>query len=105
MQLPFELSTAQELKAHIAKRFKRLRVEFKNITQKALAKKAGISEGTVARFEKLGEISLGNLILLAKALGAESEFMGLFPEPAEQDIQAVKDKLERPTRLRSRGHD
>ncbi|MGC3976794.1 MAG: helix-turn-helix transcriptional regulator [Paludibacteraceae bacterium] len=51
----------------IAQKVRRNRLEL-NLTQKALATRAGISFGSLRRFENTGEISFKSLILIAIAL-------------------------------------
>jgi len=45
-----------------------------NLTQAALASRSGVSLGTLKRFERYGEISLKNLLLLAVALKSTDGF-------------------------------
>ena len=62
---------------------------FLDLTQKALAKKSGVSLGSLKRFESLGEISLKNLLLLAISLQATEEFLRLFEQPNYQSVDDV----------------
>jgi transcriptional regulator with XRE-family HTH domain len=61
----------------IAKRVKERRLE-KNITQKDLASRSGLSFGTYRRFETTGEISLRGLVMIALTLDMTSDFDTLF---------------------------
>ena len=60
-----------------------------DLTQKALAKKSGVSLGSLKRFENIGEISLKNLLLLAICLQATEEFMKLFELTNYQSVDDV----------------
>ncbi|KAA6346815.1 hypothetical protein EZS27_005665 [termite gut metagenome] len=61
----------------IAGRVKERRLE-KNLTQKDLASRSGLSFGTYRRFEILGEISLRGLVMIALTLDMVSDFEALF---------------------------
>ena len=49
-----------------------------NLTQAGLAKRAGVSLGSLKRFEHTGEISLSSLAKLAFALRMEQDFESVF---------------------------
>jgi transcriptional regulator with XRE-family HTH domain len=49
-----------------------------NLTQQGLAARAGISTGTIKRFERTGEIQLNYLLRIALVLDRLHEFQGLF---------------------------
>lgn len=54
-----------------------------DLTQQGLASRAGVSLGSLKRFEREGEISLKSLIRLAFALRLEDEIGALFqPKPS-----------------------
>lgn len=76
----FLLKTPWETMQVIAERVKRLRLE-QNITQAMLAQYAGISTGTVKRFEKTGEIQLKHLLQIALVLNRLEDFEPLFAKP------------------------
>ncbi len=69
--------TPDTLLLGIAGRVKERRLE-KDLTQKALATKAGISFGSYRRFESSGEISLRSLVMIAFALDMADEFDAFF---------------------------
>jgi len=50
------------------------------LSQQALAKRSGVSFGSIKRFERFGEISLASLLRLAQTLGCEKDFDYLFQE-------------------------
>jgi transcriptional regulator with XRE-family HTH domain len=84
----------------IALRLRERRLEL-NLTQKGLASKAGVSLGTLKRFENSFEISLKHLIMLALVLDATEEFEQLFTKRQYQSINEVL-KLSK-TKTRERG--
>lgn len=70
---------------NIANRVKRNRLDL-NLSQLALAKKSGVSLGSLKRFEQTGEISLKSLVMLALTLDATEEFSLLFKGIRYQSI-------------------
>lgn len=72
----------------IAKRMRERRLEM-NLTQQNLAKKAGISLGSLKRFENSHEISLKHLLMLAVVLDATEDFSLLFSRRQFENIDQV----------------
>ncbi len=72
----------------VAAREKALR-KAKRLTQEQLAERAGVSLGSLRRFEQTGRISFESLVALSFALGCESELDGLFSKPAYSSIEDV----------------
>lgn len=72
----------------IALRLRERRLEL-NLTQKGLANKAGVSLGTLKRFENSYEISLKHLIMLALVLDAVEEFEQLFTKRQFESLDEV----------------
>jgi transcriptional regulator with XRE-family HTH domain len=70
-----------------------------NLSQEGLAARAGMSLGSLKRFERTGQIAFESLIRLAFALGAETEFDALFPRAK---YTSIDDVLRQP-RTRKRG--
>jgi transcriptional regulator with XRE-family HTH domain len=66
-----------EMAKDIAARARESRLDM-NLSQSALAKRSGASLGSLKRFERTGEISLKNLLLLAVALDAAEGFKSIF---------------------------
>lgn len=62
------------------------------LTQAALAQKAGMSLGSLRRFEQTGDISFASLVALCYALGCPDELDRLFSKPAYQSIREVIDE-------------
>lgn len=63
-----------------------------------LAERAGLSAGTVARFESSGQITLDNLLKLALALGALDAFEGLFTLPPAASLAELERRAVPPRR-------
>lgn len=80
--------TSTEINIEIAKRMVMLRKR-KKITQKGLAVKAGVSLGSLRRFEQTGEISLHSFTKLAIALEVEEELDSLFCNVPFNSIEEV----------------
>lgn len=64
-----------------------------------LATRAGVSQASLIRFKRTGEISLKSLVNLAMALEAEAEFFRLFAMP---DVPTI-DELVAARKKRMRG--
>ena len=82
------LKSASEINSDIAKRMAGIRKRRK-ISQEELAKRSGVSLGSLKRFEQTGEISLISLTKLAMALGLENELDGLFADVPFDSIEEV----------------
>jgi transcriptional regulator with XRE-family HTH domain len=92
-----ELSSPPYLAHTIASHFKTKRMEI-NISQEELARRSGVSLGSLKRFESMHEISLKNLLNLAVVLNSTSEFLSLFTGryyAAISDIQKEKKAIVR----------
>lgn len=72
----------------IASRMRNRRLEL-NLTQKGLAAKAGVTLGSLKRFENSYEISLKHLLLIALALDATEQFEELFTTKQYQSIDEM----------------
>ncbi|CAK7044318.1 MAG: hypothetical protein DELT_02964 [Desulfovibrio sp.] len=72
-----QLKTPAEFRQEIAARAKERRLAL-NISQQELAKRSGISLGSVKRFETSGLISLSSLMEIALVLGSIGDFDALF---------------------------
>lgn len=86
--------TWAEIDCEIAEKMKRLRKR-KRITQKELAKKSGVSLGSIKRFEQSGEISLQALTKIAIALDVENELESLFENVPFESIEEVLNEQNR----------
>lgn len=96
--LDIKLKTPFDIRQEIAIRAKERRL-FLNITQKTLAEKSGVSQGSIKRFENTGEISLSSLLALALVLDELESFTNLF---APRHCISLFEK-KAPKRKRARG--
>ncbi len=78
----------QKIIKSLAERVKRNRLEL-NLTQQAMAKKAGMSFPSYRRFEATGEISFKSLVKIAVVLNATEEFGNLFTRRQYRNIDEV----------------
>ena len=74
------LIVPQDVMHTCAKRARELRIR-QNITQKELAERVGVAEGTIKRFEHTGEIQFRTLLTIALVLGRLEDFTELFKIP------------------------
>ena len=79
----FEQKTPMEINKEIAKNIIRMRKKL-GYSQVKLSKKAGVSLGSLKRFEQLGEVSLTSLTKIAIALEVSYQLEDLFaPLPSD----------------------
>ena len=95
------LLTPVETQRLLANRFKSLRLTagFKRST---IAKRSGVTESSLKRFEESGEISLKNLLLLSHAVDRLQEFGSLFQPPEATSIAELKASASRSIPKRGR---
>jgi len=82
----------------LGRRARALRI-LQDLRQSELAARAGVSSGTVVRFEHTGKASIENVLRLATVLGAEAGFEALFQPPK---YRSLDEALARPTPERQR---
>lgn len=97
----FSFDDPAEIAKSVAERMKARRLEL-NLTQSGLAAKAGISFGSLKRFENKHEISLSNLILLAIALNATEDFEVLFGNVQYQTMDELLNQKNQKKRKRGK---
>ncbi len=85
---------------NLAMKLKKIRLS-KELTQETLAKRSGVSYGSLKRFETKHEISLKNLLRLAVTLGVMDEFHQLFPNDNYNSIDDIINQKK--TKNRKRG--
>ncbi|MBN2778647.1 MAG: helix-turn-helix transcriptional regulator [Bacteroidales bacterium] len=101
-----KLLNPYEIAEQIANNLRKLRLH-ENITQEDLARKSGVSLGSLKRFENSYEISLKNLIQLAITLDATDEFLNLLKKDSQLSIDDIlkEKKLKNKTRKRASKND
>lgn len=67
------IDTPSSMLSELKERFRAMRKDMK-FTQEELAKRSGVSLGSLKRFESTGQISLESLLCLAHALGCLKDF-------------------------------
>lgn len=77
---PLSLLVPQDVMLLYGSRVRALRIQA-GITQKELAQRAGVSEGTIKKFEHTGEIQLRSLLAIALVLNRLDEFEEMFKLP------------------------
>jgi len=82
------LANILDKKLGISQRVRTRRREAK-ISQSELAKRSGVSLGSIKRFEGSGEISLAGLLRIAAVLGYENDFEKLFERKNYQSIDEI----------------
>lgn len=65
------------------------------LSQEELAKRSGVSFGSVKRFESTAEISLTSLLKIALVLESEDDFNLLFARKNYQSLQEVIDEAKK----------
>jgi transcriptional regulator with XRE-family HTH domain len=99
--LSFVLRAPGEVSQELADRVRDLRLRL-NLTQEGLAQRAGLSTGTVKRFEKIGQISLVSFLQISQVLGELENFDKLFQSRASlpASIEDIINQPEKPKRGR-----
>lgn len=90
-----------DIAASIARNFKSRRLEV-NMPQEELARRSGVSYGSLKRFESKHEISLKNLIQLSIVLNISGDLLDLFTERQYESINDVVRESEASYRKRAR---
>ena len=91
-----ELYLPSEIEKLVASNAKKLRLRAR-LKQETLSKKAGVSLGSLKRFESSGKISLINLLKIAGALESLSGFLKLFSATKAINIKDLE-KMEQDTK-------
>jgi transcriptional regulator with XRE-family HTH domain len=97
--LAVDAYSSAEISRGLAERARERRLTA-NLTQAGLATRAGVSLGSLKRFERTGEVSLERMIRIALALGANEGFDQLFARSEERSLDEI---LATPQK-RHRGH-
>lgn len=86
-----QLKYPEEIAMDIAKAEKQKRKKRK-LTQSELSQRAGVSLGSLKRFEQTGEISFVSLLKIATVLDETQSFISLFQSKEYSSIQEVIDE-------------
>lgn len=93
--------SAKDIQLTIARRLKEARLSA-NLTQLSLSLRAGISLGSLKRFERSGEISFKGLVQLAFALRMEDGIAPLFLPQQKASLDALLEQAKNAQRQRGR---
>ncbi len=89
--MKFSLKTPEETSVDLSKRLKQLRL-LKKWKRSTLAKRSGVTESSLRRFEQTGKVSLNNFLKLVHALGHLDEIDLLLKPPTAQTLKELKKK-------------
>ena len=90
--LTVSLKTPQEVQAELVIRFKARRLAM-NLTQEGLAARAGVSWGSLKRFERTGFIALVSLLRIAHVLDCLRDFERLCANEGQAFETATLDEI------------
>jgi transcriptional regulator with XRE-family HTH domain len=89
--MKFSLKTPEEISKDLSERLKDLRL-LKKWKRSTLAKRSGVTESSLRRFEQTGKISLNNFLKLMHALGRLDESESLLMPPMATSLKELKKK-------------
>lgn len=92
----YSLHTPEKIRRQIADRTRELRLD-RGWKQTTLAERAGVSLGSLRRFERTGKVSLDNLLRLAFALHRLDDFAALLEPPPVRSIDELERREEKDT--------
>ncbi len=79
------------IRQEMAERFRKVRLS-RNMSQKEVAERSGVSLASVRKFETTGDISLKALVNLAIVVNKAGDFASVFEEPPTDNLFAPKPK-------------
>jgi transcriptional regulator with XRE-family HTH domain len=80
--------SVNEICLSIAHKIRARRLEL-NLSQAGLTARSGVNIETYRRFERTGQVSLINLVMIAEALNLASEFASLFAQQQYQSLDEL----------------
>jgi transcriptional regulator with XRE-family HTH domain len=99
--LNINISTPPSVMDDLKRKYKQLRLSF-TYTQAHLAKKSGVSLGSVKRFESSGKISLESLLKLSLVLGCLDDFENI-AHKKEKLLNSIDELISENNSVRKRG--
>ena len=97
----FSLRTPEQARDDLAARVKQLRL-IRGWKQSTLARRSGVSLGSLRRFETSGKISFESLLKLAFVLDRLDDFDSILNPPPAATMAELEASLARPQRKRGR---
>ena len=95
--MTFSILSSEDIALELALRVKASRLAQK-LTQEGLARRSGVSFGTLKKFERTGRIALVSFIRLVIALDDEVALEGLLLEKKFSSLEEVLDVKAKPKR-------
>lgn len=89
VDMSWRLSSNRRIEEEIGERIQRARL-LKNLTQKGLAEKAGLSRGAISKIERGQGATLSSLIEIMRVLGILDSFEQIFPSTQLSPLEIVK---------------
>jgi len=102
--IDFSIANSEQIEAALCRQVENIRLS-RNITRRKLATEAGVSERTVARFEKGEGVSLDTFIRILIALGLQQNLKTLLPDPIIRPVDHIALKGSQRKRARSKPAD
>jgi len=87
--MKFILTTPEETSKNLSIRLKELRL-LKKWKRSTLAKRSGVTESSLKRFEQTGKVSMENFLKLVFTLGRLDEIDALLIPPPAQSLKNLK---------------
>ena len=100
--MAFSLKSPNDVLQEVRDRFKRRRLAL-NLTQAGLAKRSGVTLGSLKRFESTGLIAFDSLLKLALVLDCLGDFDGVATDDAQSLSGRPLDEVLAETRTRKKG--
>jgi len=95
------LKTNFEILQEVRENFKKTRI-YENVTQREIARRAGVTIDVVRRFEQQGIITITNLIAIARILDRAEDLLKLFVTDTTIRTLADIDRIEKASRQKQR---
>ena len=95
--LNINISTPSSMMQLLKDRFKARRLSM-DLTQEGLAKKSGVSLGSLKRFESSGRISLESLLKLSLVLECLDDFADIAQEREDVAVRSIDELVKNATR-------
>lgn len=102
--IDFSLASISQIEKTLCQRIEQIRIS-RNITQKQLAKEAGVSLKTIARLENGEGVTLNTFIRVITALGLIQNLEEILPDPALQPLQLIRNSVKARLRARPRSDE
>ncbi len=87
-KIDFSIASSGQIEAALCRRLENIRLA-RNVTQKQLAREAGVSTRTIGRLEKGQGVSFDTLIRVMAALGIQQNLETLLPDPTVRPIERI----------------